>query len=63
MTVHVATAPLARPRRAGLILAAARRATVHLARSIHDVWDGSSFEPGRHSLTRVQSPSERQAPR
>ena len=63
MAVHVTTAPLARPKRARLILGAARRATMRLLKSIHDVWDGSSWEPGRDWLTRVQTPGERQVPR
>ena len=63
MAVHTTTAPLARPARRWPALGAARRATVRIVKSIHGVWDGSSFEPGRHSLTRVESPSERQEPR
>lgn len=64
MAVHTTTAvPLARPRRGRLTLGSAKRTIAHFAQSIHDVLDGSSFEPGRHSLTRVQSPSERQTPR
>jgi len=63
MTLDATTTPLTRPARSRPVLAAARRTIVRLAQSIHEVWDGSSFEPGRHSLTRVQSPSERQAPR
>ena len=63
MAVHTTTAPLARPARRRPALGAARRTAVRILKSIHSLWDGSSFEPGRHSLTQVQSPSERQTPR
>jgi hypothetical protein len=63
MAVHVTTVPLTRPTRRRLVLGAGRRAIVCLLGSIHDVWDGSSWEPGRDWLTRVESPGEPQAPR
>jgi len=63
MAVQTMTAQLARPVRRPLGLDAVKRGIGHLFTSIHDAWDGSSFEPGRHSLTRVQDPGERQAPR
>jgi hypothetical protein len=39
-----------RPRIVSPIRAAIRQ----LARSVHDVWDGNSWEPGRDWLTRVE---------
>jgi len=63
MAVQTTTARLARPVRRPPGIGTATRGIGHLFRAIHDVWDGSSFEPGRHSLTRVQAPGERQAPR
>ena len=63
MTVHTTTGRLAgrmrRPAGPGVV----KRGIGRLLASIHDLWDGSSFEQGRHSLTRVQDPGERQAPR
>jgi len=63
MPTHTTTIPLARPARRRFAFAAVRRTVTRLARSVHDVWDGSSFEPSRHSLTRVQQPGEPQTPR
>ena len=63
MAAQAPPVPLTRLTRRSFALGATRRATARLLKSIHDVWDGSSFEPGRHSLTRVHPPEERQAPR
>jgi len=63
MAVQTTTALPAQPARNRSALGAARRATVRILRSIHDLWDGSSFDPGRHPLTWVQAPSDRQTPR
>jgi glycerol-3-phosphate cytidylyltransferase-like family protein len=63
MAAHATTVPLTRPTRHPFIPDSARRAIVRLLRSIHDVWDGSSWEPGRDWLTRVQPQGEPQAPR
>lgn len=63
MAAHATTVPLTRPTRRPFISVSGRRAIVRLLRSIHDVWDGSSWEPGRDWLTRVDQPGERQAPR
>jgi hypothetical protein len=41
-----------------------RRTIVRLLGSIRDLWDGSSWEPGRDWLTRVEgAEGERQTPR
>ena len=41
-----------------------RRTIVRLLGSIRDLWDGSSWEPGRDWLTRVEgADGERQTPR
>ena len=63
MTTQTTSIPQARATPRQLDLGPLKRAIVRMARSIHDVWDGSSFEPGRHELTRVQQPGERQTPR
>jgi hypothetical protein len=63
MAVNTTTASLTRPRRRPHLVGAASRATVRLLASIQNVLDGSSFEPGRHSLTRVQEPGTPQEPR
>jgi hypothetical protein len=63
MSVHTTTAPLARPMRRRFVMGARGRAIERFLASIRDLWDGSSWEPGRDWLTRVQSPGERQAPR
>jgi hypothetical protein len=63
MAAHATTAPLIRSTRPRFVLSATRRATVRLLKSIHDVWDGSSWEPGRDWLTRVDQPGEPQTPR
>ena len=63
MSAYSTSASLSRPARRRFAGTSAKHATLRLLRAMHDVWDGSSWEAGRDSLTRVQSPSERQEPR
>ncbi len=63
MAVNATTAPLTRPRRRPRVIKSATSATMRLLESIRNVFDGCSFEPGRHSLTRVHEPGTPQEPR
>jgi hypothetical protein len=63
MAAYSTSASLSRPARRTFPATAAKHATLRLLRAMHDLWDGSSWEAGRDSLTRVHSPSERQEPR
>jgi hypothetical protein len=64
MAVHTPTATLGpRAERNRLVGGSGRRALVRFLESVRSVWDGSSWEPGRHSLTRVDPPGVPQTPR
>jgi hypothetical protein len=64
MAVNTTTASLRRGSQRGtLVIRAGGRAIARFLESVRGVWDGSSWEPGRHSLTRVDPPGVPQSPR